>query len=362
MKQPLYYSSWFTGIGGFEAGFPEGMQPVSFSEFDKNRQKVLAEHHPDVPQLGDIRDVTARDIPGRPELFCAGFPCKGVSIATPDRHGVGLTKGQSALWFVYRELVEAYLRLIDDKEPRWVVLENVDGLLDSRGGRDFATVVQGLLDLGYGVSWRVVDARLLGANRPTVQKRKRVLVVGHLGGDPRPAGQVLGLTGPGADAYGPRDGGLEDTGPGTNTFALGGDLVRVWRKSSNSQVAIRFHDHPTCPAPRPDGRYPEHRCQGTFNPAYRETWYTDGRCNTLASSDGGGPLRQKHLVAQHGGLRTLTPLEWERLQGFPDNWTAMIPRSARFNALGDAIHVGTSQWLGRRLLSVHESLPQLRTA
>lgn len=335
--KPLYYSSWFTGIGGFETGFPEGMQPVSFSELDKNRQKVLAEHHPDVPQLGDIRDLTARDIPGRPQLFCAGFPCKGVSIATPDRHGVGLTRGQSALWFEYRRLVEAYLHLIDEKEPRWVLLENVDGLLDSRGGRDFATVVQGLLDLGYGVSWRVVDARLLGANRPTVQKRKRVLVVGHLGGDPRPAGQVLGLTGPGADAYAPRDGRLEDTGPGTNTFALGGDLVRVWRKSSNSQVSIH--------------EFPER---------YRETWYTDGRCNTLASSDGGGPLRQKHLVAQHGGLRTLTPMEWERLQGFPDDWTAMIPRSARFNALGDAIHVGTAAWLGRRLLSVHESLPQLR--
>lgn len=187
-------------------------------------------------------------------------------------------------------------------------------------------------------------------------------MVGHLGGDPRPAGEVLGIWGPGSEADGQGDGWLEDTGPGANTFTLGGDLVRVWRKSSNSQVSIRFHDHPTCPPPRPNGKYPEHDCHGTFNPAYRETWYTDGHCNTLARTDSGNALRQKHLVSQGGRLRTLTPVEWERAQGFPDNWTAMIPESARMPALGDAIHVGTSNWWGRRLLSVHESLPQLRTA
>lgn len=340
MSEPFEYVSTFTGIGGFEKGFPEGMNPMCFVEKDKNRQKVLAEHWPGVPQLGDICEITGKDIlrtGQRPALYCGGFPCKGVSTATPGRHSKGLTRGDSALWFEFVRLLEETLRLIDETHPRWVLLENVDGLLDSRRGRDFATVVQGLLDLGYGVSWRVVDARYLG---PSPQKRRRVLVVGHLGGDPRPAGQVLGIWGPGAEADAQGDGGPPEPRSGANTFALGGDLVTVWRKSSNSQVSI------------------EHGYEG----GYRETWFTDGDCNTLASSDGGWALRQKHLISQGGRLRTLSLTEWERLQGFPDDWTAMIPQSARFDALGDAIHVGTAEWVGSRLLSVHNSLPQIGAA
>lgn len=83
--------------------------------------------------------------------------------------------------------------------------------------------------------------------------------------------------------------------------------------------------------------------------------------NTLTGFDGGGPLRQTHLVAQGGRVRTFTPTEWERLQGFPDGWTASMPASARWTALGNAVHTGTAEWLARRLAAVHVAVPQVET-
>lgn len=74
--------------------------------------------------------------------------------------------------------------------------------------------------------------------------------------------------------------------------------------------------------------------------------------NTLTGFDGGGPARQTHLIAQQGRVRTLTHTEWERLQMFPDGWTEGLPDSARFTALGNAMHVGMAEWLGRRFASV----------
>lgn len=81
--------------------------------------------------------------------------------------------------------------------------------------------------------------------------------------------------------------------------------------------------------------------------------------NTLTGYDGGMPTRQTHLIAQHDRVRTLTLTEWERLQGFEDGWTEGPPASARFTMLGNAIHTGTAEWLGRRLMAVHKTLPQI---
>lgn len=118
---------------------------------------------------------------------------------------------------------------------------------------------------------------------------------------------------------------------------MGGDLVRVWRKGANSRVAI------------------EHGYEGGF----RETWLDDGYANTLTANDGPSPTRQKHLIAQGGRVRSLSPIEWERLQGFPDNWTAPMGYTARYDALGNAMHVGMAEWLGRRLVKVHTTIPML---
>lgn len=90
-----------------------------------------------------------------------------------------------------------------------------------------------------------------------------------------------------------------------------------------------------------------------------ETWVADDHANTLTGFDGGLPTRQTHLIAQGGRVRTLTPLEWERLQCLPDGHTDVpgVPESERFTMLGNAMHVGMAEWLGRRLVAVDAALP-----
>jgi len=325
------YVSTFSGIGGFETGFNQmGWTNQLMVEIDPHCQRVLAAHFPDVPLEGDIRDVAGTTL-NRPDLVCGGFPCQDTSVAAPDR--AGLAGSRSGLFWEFHRLLDEHLRLVDAARPRWVVIENPEGLLTSpgreRAGWDMAAVARGLEDLGYGWAYRVVDGGRLG----TTQRRRRVIVVGHRGGDPRPAWEVLGDDGAGAQAGRARGIGRTTTGPRPVAGDHGPDGVMVWRKSARARASLAA------------GGY--------------ETWVPAEHGNTLTGFDGGGPMRQTHLIAQQGRLRTLTLTEWERMQGFPDGWTAGMPDSARYQALGNAIHTGTAAWLARRLDYVHHQVPQL---
>ena len=91
-----------------------------------------------------------------------------------------------------------------------------------------------------------------------------------------------------------------------------------------------------------------------------ETWVPSDYGNTLTGFDAGGPARQTHLIVQPGQPpRTLTLLEWERLQGFPDGWTKAMTDSQRYTAIGNAMHVGMASWLANRITRVSASLPLL---
>lgn len=330
----MQFASAFSGIGGFELAFQRaGIATTALIELEKNRAPCLREQFPDTPlMIGDIADVNGTDL-GRIDGLAAGFPCKDISRSKAYRQG--LAGDHSSTFFNVPRLVDEYARLVDESNPRWVILENAPDLVTSRwnGGRDMGTALWTMVELGYGMAWRVFDARGFG----TPQRRRRIVLVGHRGGDPRPAGQVLGLLDGGAGPADTSHDGIADTGPHTGAFAVGGDVVRVWRKGVRPQVAI---------------------AKG-YEGGYRETWVDDGRGNTLTAFDGPGNTRQTHLISQGGRMRTLTAVEWERLQGFPDDWTAAMNRSARFNALGNAMHVGMAEWIGRRIVDVTSTLPMI---
>jgi DNA (cytosine-5)-methyltransferase 1 len=337
----MKYVSTFAGIGGFDLAFNRaGWTCEAMVEWDANCQKVLRQHFPTVPLKGDIADVTGSQI-GKPDLAVGGFPCQDTSIAAP--HRAGLAGKRSSNYFEFQRLVGEHLRLVDTTRPRWVVIENPLGLLTSPGrgkdgtdrtGWDMAAVVRGLEDIGYGWAYRVVDARYLGSP----QRRKRVLVVGHLGGDPRPARLVLGDSGEREQAGASHQVGGVKRGPTPVVEPLGDSAgPLVFRKSARPRAALS------------KGGY--------------ETWVAEGFANTLTGYDGGGPARQTHLVVQEGRpARTLTLTEWERLQGFPDDWTRAIADSKRYTALGNAMHVGTASWLANRITAVSTQLPLLRMA
>ncbi len=163
----LTFGSLFSGIGGFDLGFEQaGLSCAWQVEIDAAARSVLATHWPNVLRYEDVRHVGRHNL--QPvDVICGGFPCQDLSVAGKR---AGLAGERSGLWFEFH-------RILAELEPRWVVIENVPGLLSSHGGRDFAVLLRGLVELRYGVTWRVLDAQYFGV----AQRRRRVFLVASLG-------------------------------------------------------------------------------------------------------------------------------------------------------------------------------------
>lgn len=162
-------ASFFSGIGGIDLGLEQaGMNVVFQCEILKFGQKILKRHWPNVPLAEDITKITGVDIPDV-DVFAGGFPCQDLSLANQGKRK-GLEGARSGLFYKYAELIK-------EKKPRWVFIENVPGLLNSAQGGDFRVVLSTLDELGYGVAWRVLDAKFFG----TPQRRRRTYIVASLG-------------------------------------------------------------------------------------------------------------------------------------------------------------------------------------
>ena len=160
----------FSGIGGFSLGLERtgGFQTVAFCEIDPFCRKVLAKHWPEVPCFEDITKLTKRglDSIGRIDVICGGFPCQPVSCA-------GKRKGDKDARWLWPE----FYRIICEVKPRWVLVENVPGLLSADSGRLFAGILRDLASSGYDAEWNIVSAASVGAPH----LRKRVFIVAHAG-------------------------------------------------------------------------------------------------------------------------------------------------------------------------------------
>lgn len=189
------FVSVFSGIGGFDLGLERaGWTCVGQIELDSFCQRVLQRHWPDVPRWDDVRTVVPDAMGygacthsrgdnfasvacgGRSgaqhlehlDLLCGGFPCQDLSVAGKR---AGLSGERSGLFFEFMRLARAL-------SPRWLLLENVPGLLSSADGRDFTRLLYELEQSGYWWAYRILDSRWFGVP----QRRRRVFIVGHLGG------------------------------------------------------------------------------------------------------------------------------------------------------------------------------------
>jgi DNA (cytosine-5)-methyltransferase 1 len=172
----VIYGSVCSGIEAASVAWhPLGWRAAFYSEIDPFPRSVLSHHYPDVPLHGDFTTINAGDYAAI-DVLVGGTPCQSFSVAGL-RGGMADERGNLAL---------EYLRLADRLRPRWVVWENVPGVLSSAGGRDFGAFLGGLAELGYGWAYRVLDAQYFGL----AQRRKRVFVVG-CAGDWRGAAAVL---------------------------------------------------------------------------------------------------------------------------------------------------------------------------
>jgi len=311
------------------------------------------------------------------DLLVGGTPCQSFSIAGL-RGGLGNNRGNLAL---------EYLRLADRLRPRWLVWENVPGVLSSGGGRDFGSILGGMVELGYGVAYRVLDAqyvRVDGMERAVAQRRRRVFVVGYLG-DWRRAAAVLfereSLSGHPA----PRRESGEGTAAGTEDGAGGGGWPEVVAPTLNAAfgdkqgledqhvlnggglfvpVAFGVRQSDVAPTFRTDGHDGSHANGGVMPAVAVSLRGRDGGATAELGGDiasairtGGGGGDKPHVLTQYA-VRRLTPRECERLQGFPDDWTQIpwkgkpadkCPDGPRYKAIGNSMAVNVMRWIGRRI-------------
>ena len=172
----MIYGSVCSGIEAASvAWYPLGWHAAFLSEIDAFPRAILQHHYMETPLHGDFTTIRAGEYEPI-DLLVGGTPCQSFSVAGL-RGGLDDDRGNLAL---------KYLKLADRLRPRWVVWENVPGVLSSNGGRDFGSILGGLVELGYGFAYRVLDAQFFGVP----QRRRRVFVVGYLG-DWRPAAAVL---------------------------------------------------------------------------------------------------------------------------------------------------------------------------
>ena len=434
-----------------------GWTPLAFSEIEKFPSQVLAHHYPNTPNLGDMTRFKEWNFESDVNVLVGGTPCQSFSVA-------GLRKG---LDDPRGNLMLTYLAIAAKQRPKWVVWENVPGVLSSNGGLDFASFLRGLGQLGYGFAYRVLDAQDFGV----AQRRRRVFVVGCAGdwraaaavlferhslqGHPAPSrekgqrvanslvdrpdrgggnseGQRL-IAEPHAyispalkarDAKGPSSDGDGDGAilvPMSRPIAL--QDVRAVEKMQNGKgwnddgTAYTVDTHATQGVMQPipidtmnirgrpsdDGRGNrigrgygevgdpmftitkanhhavclmdqggsvmtiENDITGTLR---REThghepvvmafdWQSGGDARGLDPKPTAQLQRsQTPAVMQAMAVRRLTPVECERLQGFPDNYTDIQPKGKatpdgpRYKALGNSMAVPVMRWIGERIAEV----------
>jgi DNA (cytosine-5)-methyltransferase 1 len=185
-RQIMNAVSLFAGVGGFDLALERnGVNVVASVEIDKKASAILAKHFPNSQLFDDVCKVTGKDFIDAgftPEqgIMVGGFPCQDLSVAGKR---AGLAGNRSGLFF-------EFIRLIKETKTKFVILENVPGLLSSNNGNDMGVVIGELDDLGYSVAWRVLDAQFFGVP----QRRRRVFIVGCLGDDWRTPAQILALS------------------------------------------------------------------------------------------------------------------------------------------------------------------------
>ena len=319
--------SLFSGIGGFDSGLElAGWQVVWQVENNPFRRSVLRRHWPEVELRNDIRTDT--DGLDQVDLICGGFPCQDLSVAGRRK---GLAGERSGLWF-------DFIRMVGEIRPSWVIIENVAGLLSSNEGRDFEVVVSGLAERGYGVAWRVLDSQHFGV----AQRRRRVYVVGHLGA-PCPPEILFEPESCGRDSETSRKTGrklpellaealgiIATASTSTTTVPTSSTQGRTpsseSSRSTPMDTASQSQSRPHNPAQTDGGSTegqpsPWMKSKGRQSSTARSTDRDTERGTSSDEHDQSTEDRPTAEEAELLSVRHLTPMECERLQGFPDTWT-----------------------------------------
>ena len=293
LRQPFKVNSFFAGIGGFDIAFERhGFETSYLCEINSFCNEVLTSHWPNIQKATDICKVQAESIPDA-EVWCGGFPCQDISVARGAATRLGLSGSRSGLFYQYANLIQA-------KSPEVVIIENVEGLFNSNGGRDFGVILQRMTSMGYAVAWRLLNSRYFGVP----QSRPRVYLCCWKA-SPQKALRVM--------------------------FDQSGAHKKANERKDFLTEAGNEGEYPKVP-----------------KVAY---------CLAATSGRHTGTDWSRTYVVCADGVRRLTPKEYERLQGFPDYWT-LPPRytsegeetdTLRYTAVGNAVSVPVVEWIAQRV-------------
>ncbi len=404
----------FAGVGGFRVGFQaasDGFRTVFSSQWEppgtvgKQFASRCYESHfgseghsnADISAVLDGVESLSRDM-APIDVLVGGFPCQDYSVAKPLNQSDGLVGKKGVLWWQIHRLIKLQQR--NGSGPDWLVLENVDRLLQSpasQRGRDFAIMLASLSDLGYDVEWRVINAAHYGFP----QKRRRVFIVGRRRTSAEiDAADVIYRTGVLARALPIKRSQTLD--PLTEPhFELRGDLAEITKSFGHGNARSGFLGAGFMRARRvwtvsveanyrgasktlgdilqPLDEVPEEflveggsiakwryakgsKHEPRVNKRTGATYfYTEGAlpfpdpldrpARTILTSEGGATAtRSKHIICQDGVFRRLTPIELERLNGFDDHWTDTgMSDAQRAFCMGNALVVGVVERIARRV-------------
>lgn len=368
------FGSLFSGIGGMDLGLERAGWECRFQvEIDDWRRQVLTRHWPEVPKWKDVRgfgesavgdsadghqpstDIGRREagagISLRVDLICGGFPCQDLSVAGKR---AGLGGERSGLFF-------EFARIAGELRPQWLLIENVPGLLSSNQGLDFAIVLDTLDELGYGVAWHILNSQYFGVP----QRRRRVFIVGYLGG-PCPPEILFESEGGGGN---PQTGGKAGEGV---AHALRSSPRGVDEHTGTTYVAQPLTKNNSYDSAGKHGTGPinliaqplrSNRWGGSDSHGDEGNVVIHGRSNKprefSGDPHGGGSLGVKVDTASYAldqgsqyvgapadadGVREATGLS-----GRLDACTR-CPDGRRYAALGDAVTVPVAEWIGRRIM------------
>jgi DNA (cytosine-5)-methyltransferase 1 len=315
------YFSLFAGIGGFEYGIEKtgyGWRCVGYSEINQHASAVYRYHYPTPPNFGDATKIDPVGLPDF-DVLCGGFPCQSFSIAG-QRMGFKDTRG--TLFFEIARIARC-------KRPRFLFLENVEGLLNHDNGRTFACILTSLSELGYDAEWEVLDSQNFGVP----QHRERVFIIGHLRGQSSrhvfPIGQNVSES---IDQVEQSKQGDDQMIIDVSQMMRPGDGVRKYYGISPTLNTMTGGYHQPIVFKR--HRSNEIRDHGEISPTLTESHEHKGGSNPP-------------IIITPDTIRKITPLECERLQGFPDDWTKYglnlkgekypLSISQRYKCIGNAV-------------------------
>jgi DNA (cytosine-5)-methyltransferase 1 len=335
-----------------------GWKAVGFSEIEPFPCEILKQRFPNVKNYGDLEKYREWDIePGTVDVLVGGTPCQSFSLSGLKK-GMDDPRGNLALIF---------LGLAERIKPRWIIWENVFGVLSANGGRDFGTFLAALGNIGYGWSYRLLDAQYVGrcemhaqdGEGPVPQRRKRIYLVAHLG-DWRPTTAVL-FESESIGRMAIADGKEKQETPATSGTCVEKDNF-PFGTAANPEIAntvqTTSNDYSRADSFNTVVTRRRHSIVRTCDTRLLGKVEERDVCPTIKANSKSGDNEPLAFDSEELTVRRLTPNETLRLQGFPDNWTRIpwrgksaddCPDSPQYKAIGNSMATNVIRWVGKRI-------------